>query len=235
MFKEAVAKLGGVVWFLPPNTTDLTHPIDAGYAQILKMLVKKAQDEWLEDDDNCDKWYGDVHKFSAKERRLLICDWVGKAYNKLLGPDYDQLRRRTFQKTGCLITADGSEDHLITPEGLADYTVPPPNSYSDPDISPPTSQPNVRGQDGLDEVASDSDEVSESEEEVDVLSDDPNDRDFTYGCCGKKLKIHYNNGWFVGMVAYYNSKLKEYKVEFEDGSLDYVPEGDVGNIDIIVI
>ena len=33
------------------------------------------------------------------------------------------------KKTGCLITADGSEDAKITPEGLADYHVPLPLSY----------------------------------------------------------------------------------------------------------
>ena len=235
MFKEAVAKICGVVWFVPPNTTDLTQPVDVGYAQILKMLVKKVQDEWLEDGDNCDKWYGKDHKFSAKERRLLRCDWVGNAYNRLLGSEYDELRRRTFQKTGCLITADGSEDHLITPEGLANYTVPPPNLYSDPVISPPIPQTSVGEQDGLNEYASDSDDDRECEEEVDVLSDDTNDRDFAYGCSGKKLKIHYDKGWFVGVVAYYNRKLEEYKVEFQDGSVDYVPERDVGNNDVILL
>ena len=31
-----------------------------------------------------------------------------------------------WQKTGCLITADGSEDGLIKPEGLKSYVVTPP-------------------------------------------------------------------------------------------------------------
>ena len=82
---------------MPPNTTDLTQNVDAGYAQILKILIKNVQDEWLEEGDNCDKWYGEDRMFSAKKRRLLIHDWVGNAYNRLLGSQYDQLRRRTFQ------------------------------------------------------------------------------------------------------------------------------------------
>ena len=89
IFKETIAKLGGVVWFVPPNTTDITQPVYAGYAEILKTLVRREQDEWLEDSDNCDKWYGINHKFSVKERRILICHWVGNAYNKLKGPAYD--------------------------------------------------------------------------------------------------------------------------------------------------
>ena len=32
---------------------------------------------------------------------------------------------RSFEKTGCLITADGSGDESIKPEGMPDYIVPP--------------------------------------------------------------------------------------------------------------
>ena len=35
--------------------------------------------------------------------------------------------RTCWTKTGCLMTADGSEDHLIKPEGLKDYVVLPPS------------------------------------------------------------------------------------------------------------
>ena len=42
-FKEAVAKLGGVVWYGLPGATDLWQPIDAVYAQILKVLIGQAQ------------------------------------------------------------------------------------------------------------------------------------------------------------------------------------------------
>ena len=31
-----------------------------------------------------------------------------------------------LDKTGCLITVDGSDDNLIKPEGLPEYQVPPP-------------------------------------------------------------------------------------------------------------
>lgn len=66
IFKETIAKLGGLVWFVPPNTTDITQPVDAGYAEILKTLVRREQDKWLEDSDNCDKWYGINHKFQQR-------------------------------------------------------------------------------------------------------------------------------------------------------------------------
>ena len=37
---------------------------------------------------------------------------------------------RSFEKTGCVITADGSEDEKIQPEGMPGYIVPPPVDVS---------------------------------------------------------------------------------------------------------
>ena len=54
---------------------------------------------------------------------------VGNSWQELCSSKYDHLRKRCWEKTGCLITADGSEDAKITPEGLADYKVPPPLLY----------------------------------------------------------------------------------------------------------
>lgn len=48
-FKEAVAKLGGVIWYGLPGATPLWQPVDAGYAQILKTLIGQAQRKWLDD------------------------------------------------------------------------------------------------------------------------------------------------------------------------------------------
>jgi len=52
-------------------------------------------------------------KLTASERRILISHWVGEAWNKLCAPEYDNLRRRCWEKTGCLMTADGSEDPSV--------------------------------------------------------------------------------------------------------------------------
>ena len=109
-FREAVAKLGGVVWYGLPGATNLWQPVDAGYAQILKTLIGQAQRKRLHDDENAEKWYGHETSFSAKERRILISHWAGEAYKKLLSSEYDNLRLRVWQKTGCLMT----DDHLRT-------------------------------------------------------------------------------------------------------------------------
>ena len=56
----------------------------------------------------------------------MITEWVGNAVDTLNHSNYDNFRWRCFEKTGILITADGSEDEKIQPVGLTDYKVPPP-------------------------------------------------------------------------------------------------------------
>ena len=86
------------------------QPVDASYTQILKVFIGQAQRKWLDDKENAKKWYGCESSFSTKERRILITHWAGEAHNKLLSSEYDNLRLRVWQKTGCLMTANGSED-----------------------------------------------------------------------------------------------------------------------------
>ena len=102
----------------------MCQPVDAGYGYSYKKLVAQSQDQWLELEDNVDLWMGNgSKKLSVGDRRILITQWVGEAYEKIKSSDYDHFRWRCFQKTGCLITADGSEDNEIMPEGLKDYEV----------------------------------------------------------------------------------------------------------------
>ena len=49
--------------------TDIWQSIDAGYAQLLKVLIKQAFFNWLDDDDNIDKWYGET-VFSGSQKRI---------------------------------------------------------------------------------------------------------------------------------------------------------------------
>ena len=58
------------------------------------------------------------------------------AYRELCKPKYDRLHYRLFQKTETHITADGSEDGLINPQGLPNYTV-IPSSVLDPEPAAP--------------------------------------------------------------------------------------------------
>lgn len=236
-FKEAVTKLGGIVWYGLPGATDLWQPVDAGYAQILKTLIGQAQRKWLDDEENAEKWYGHETSFSAKERRILITHWAGEAYKKLLTSEYDNLRLRVWQKTGCLMTADTSEDDLIKPEGLKGYVVPPP-SLLEPSVSLPQAEENiVTGEENaMDEASPDKPKQPEhhSSSESAVLEDKYDDRDFHEELVGRKVTALYENGWFTGTIEYYNTKLKEYKVNYRDDTSDFLSPDDFDGVEVIL-
>ena len=84
-------------------------------------------DEWMEVEDNLEKWeYG---KLSASDKRILITQWVGAAWEKLF-PDNSYHPDRYFECTGCLLSLDGSEDDKVNIQGLPMYK-PPPSSVTD--------------------------------------------------------------------------------------------------------
>ena len=123
-FKENVSAIKGLCWYGLKEGVDLWQPVDAGYADALKKLVCIQQREWLDKDENKDQWY--VGKsFSVKERRIPISHWAREVWDQLCQPEYDHLRFKCWASTGCLLTADGSDDHLVKLESLPNYVVPP--------------------------------------------------------------------------------------------------------------
>ena len=89
-------------------------------------MIKRGFYTWLTDDTNAEMWYGQ-RSFTSSEKRILITQWAGVAYRKLCEAQYDSTRWRYFQKTGCLLTANGEDDALVTPEGLPNYVVQRPS------------------------------------------------------------------------------------------------------------
>ena len=133
------------------------------------------------------------------------------------------------------MTADGSRDELITPEGLDNYEVPPPMLLLDPQEAAP-STPNIEGVE-TPEIEEDLEPTTSefASAESDYKLDNEGDRMYEWGSVGKKFKILYDGGWFVGKVIYYNHALSEYKVDFEDGSVDYVSPEDIDGVEVIEI
>ena len=100
-FKSAVRNINGIVHFGVPGATDIWQPVDAGYGWLLKKLTAKAQNDWLELEENLDTWMGNNEKtLTASDRRILITQWVGKAADTLVSSEYDHFRWRCFEKTG---------------------------------------------------------------------------------------------------------------------------------------
>ena len=133
-FHGQISSKGGVVWHglddAEEVATALWQPIEAGPAQLLKVLVGQAQRSWLESKENAALWHGETKGFTAKDRRVLITHWAAQAWSKFITEEYSQFNLTAWQKTGCLITADGSDDHLIKPEDIgADYVVTPPAPF----------------------------------------------------------------------------------------------------------
>ena len=62
--------------------------------------------------------------------------------------------------------------------------------------------------------------------------DTHSDRTYDDVLVGKKIRGNYETGWHLGTIEYFNTKLKEYLVFFDDGSSDYIKEDviDVSNI-----
>ena len=49
--------------------------------------------------------------------------FLGKAKSHI-HENYKKMIRNAWEKTGYLLTADGTDDDLVKPEGMADYAVP---------------------------------------------------------------------------------------------------------------
>ena len=126
---------------------------------------------------------------SARERRILLTQWVGKSWEKIHDENssYQNCLWRYFEKTGCLLTADGSDDCKVNPEGLENYVVPPPANF----IAPPenavpceTPEPANPEPDIQDVEPTEPPEDDPQEDRV----DSEENRNFEHENVGKKLK-----------------------------------------------
>lgn len=117
-FRELMARdYKTTVYYGPPNLTEDWQPIDAGYGCRVKEEYKKMQEDWLE--KNQSRW--ENKKIPCKERRILVTKWVAAAIAKVNafiypGVEPKPYRWRLFEKTGCLLTANGELDDRIHPQ-----------------------------------------------------------------------------------------------------------------------
>ena len=98
---------------VPPGKTDQVQPIDRGEGRQIKIYMGQEEDDWLEDDNNLQKW--ENNELTASDRRVLIATWFYKAS---IRAGKSAAARKYFEHAGALMTADGSDDHLIKLEGV---------------------------------------------------------------------------------------------------------------------
>ena len=88
-FKQAISRMGGVLWYGPSGGTCLWQLVNAGYGKLFKALVGQKYHSWM---DNADRWNASSGKMlSARERRVLLTHWVGRSWEKFhRQPDYQR-------------------------------------------------------------------------------------------------------------------------------------------------
>ena len=229
----------GIIFFFQfLDATDLCQPVDAGYGRLLKQKIRQRTEAWLEDDDNMDLWLGNSDEtLGVSRRRVLITKFVGEAFEELEHENYDGFRMNCFDRTGCNLTADGSEDFKVKPEGLPDYKPIPPQNEPGPNYEPEIFTPeaadppeDIFQPDFDDDSDEDLDEEPELENEE---ADDPNDRLYDLPMVGKKIRgLYKGSGWCTGTVMYYNTKIDKYLLVLEDKSKDYFEEQDINGVDM---
>ena len=84
---------------MPPNETDQVQPIDRGMGRQIKVYLGQLLDEWLDDEDNLEKW--ESNKLTASDRRILLAHWFYKASMKAL---QGEAKRKYFEHAGALLT-----------------------------------------------------------------------------------------------------------------------------------
>ena len=98
---------------VPPNKTDQVQPVDRGLGRQLQIYMGQEEDEWLEDDENLQRY--ENNELTTSDRRILLAQWYCKAYQKAME---SRATRKYFEHAGALLTADGSDDDLIKLEGV---------------------------------------------------------------------------------------------------------------------
>ena len=82
----------------------------------------------------------------------------------------------------------------------------------------------------------DEDEQYDTEEDVDENErvDNVKDRIYDHAIINRKIRALYDD-WHTGEIMWYNTKLAEYRVLYEDSSEDYITLDDINGIDMIFI
>lgn len=123
-FTAELKALKTTSFFYPGGETDELAPVDAGYGKDVKHGVGLEMDSWLEGEGNLAKWEGGASALTASDRRVLMTMWISAAKKKV-DQKYFSLWRY-FEKTGGLMTVDGSGDDQIKPtklpDGVSEYT-----------------------------------------------------------------------------------------------------------------
>jgi len=109
-----------LLWFLPPNCTDMLQPVDKNIAKRIQDDVKAQYEKWAEQPQNAARLR--TEGLTASERRRMAILFVSRAADHIAPADI----RHAFESTGCLIAANGDLDGHVQPQ----HTTPDTYSFS---------------------------------------------------------------------------------------------------------
>ena len=134
------------------------------------------------------------------------------------------------------MTADGTEDYLVQPKGLPDYNIPPPSMIESDSVTSGMQNPepneNVDIEPENESLLNDDDDDDDERKE---FEDNIAERIFNHELGGKQVKGLYENGWFIGKIQYFNRRLDDFKVVFEDDTIDYISKKDIDDVELFLI
>ena len=112
-FLAPLREHGSEGFFYPGGETDAVAPVDAGYGNDVKLEVGTELDSWLSEPGNIERWESVPSKggLTASDRRVLMTEWVAVAKARVDKKLYSLWRY--FEKTGALITTNGTGDEKI--------------------------------------------------------------------------------------------------------------------------
>ena len=87
----------------------------------MRCAIGRLLNAWLMEEKNMEMWETEKG-MTAAQRRILISNLVSAANKEIL--KNDKLRIGCFQRTGMLLTLDGSDDNKIWPQGLSKNFLP---------------------------------------------------------------------------------------------------------------
>ena len=211
-FTSAMSGLGAL-FYLPPNMTSELQPVDAGPGRFIKHQMGVELDQCLDQPRFREKWVDG--KFSARERRVLITQWVASAFEKLCKSGSIM---RYFEKTGCILHVNG-EKNKINLQGHKGYTFDGGHqgfliNLDSSDQSDDDGDSSSETDNALGDAFSDGDDPGYSEVEdsglcVDHNADDTDEDDIPISHDGRQSKIPIETWETI------NEKLHNFNVEAE--------------------
>ncbi|ESZ90371.1 hypothetical protein SBOR_9243 [Sclerotinia borealis F-4128] len=116
--RQTLKDLNMTTSIIPGGTTGYIQVLDVSVNKTMKDLIRNLEEEYY--DNNLEQWK--AGKYSTAERRVLLTEWVGKAWVQF-HEEYQSTIVKIFRHLGLSLNPDGSEDHELKIRDLPDFEI----------------------------------------------------------------------------------------------------------------